>query len=360
MKKNWIDISRAIAILLVIMIHTGQYFNAPYELKKITNTGDMGVILFFILSSLTLFNSFELRYINDGNNRNKFFFIRRFFRIAPVYYIFTIIYTIIEICVKGYNSVAYWKIIVSILFLNSIILPGINYIPNGGWSIGTEMLFYCMIPFLFNYIKTIKNSFYLLVGTIILSNIINIFDSYIIDNFTKYDYINLRGWFFYFWLPNQLPVFCFGILLYNIFKAYIFSKNASFIFLISSILLFLILSQVVFKLNYPNYFFQREYIYASVFSIFIIGIKDLSFNGFFSKIFCLIGKYSFSMYLSHFLILKVFFYFVKKEYNNINSIYFFIISYIFICFTTFLISKFTYKIEKFGISYGNKLITNYL
>ena len=56
MKKNWIDISRAIAILLVIMIHTGQYFNAPYELKKITNTGDMGVILFFILSSLTLFN----------------------------------------------------------------------------------------------------------------------------------------------------------------------------------------------------------------------------------------------------------------------------------------------------------------
>ena len=73
-KYNWIDLGRGIAILLVIIIHTSQRFENTGLLKKISTIGDMGVTLFFILSAITLFNSFERRYLNDGINRNKFFY----------------------------------------------------------------------------------------------------------------------------------------------------------------------------------------------------------------------------------------------------------------------------------------------
>src|SRR4030088_3596129 len=91
-KYNWIDFGRGIAILLVIMVHTGQSFASSNLLRSFTESGMMGVQLFFILSAITLFNSYNNRYEKDGTDRNKYFFIRRFFRIAPLYYFFAVFY----------------------------------------------------------------------------------------------------------------------------------------------------------------------------------------------------------------------------------------------------------------------------
>jgi peptidoglycan/LPS O-acetylase OafA/YrhL len=353
-KYNWIDFGRAIAILLVILVHVGQKFSNSNFLSSIIKMGDMGVQLFFILSSITLFNSFENRFEKDGCNRNKFFFIRRFFRIAPIYYLSAIFYTLIKISETGFSSVSYWMVIVNLLFLNGLILPAINYIPLGGWSIGTEMIFYCTIPLLFKYVKSVKKSFYLLIISIIISNLFNYFDRYFITNFTKYNYDNLRGWkFFYFWFPNQFPVFCFGILLYNLFKSTVnFLINYKNIIIIISILLFFLLSKIPYSNKYPMYFLQREYIYSVVFCLFIIGIKEYSFSNKLSSIFLLIGKYSFCMYLSHFFIIKVFSFFLKIIALQFN----FFLCYIIVVSSTFILSKWVYKLEKRGIDYGNNLI----
>jgi len=120
-KFEWIDFGRGIAILLVIMIHTGQFFYKSTFLKNIYDTGDKGVQLFFILSSITLFNSFDNRYQLDGGQRNLFFFIRRFFRISFLYYFFIFFYTLFEIAINGVDVVPYWTAISSSLFLNGLI-----------------------------------------------------------------------------------------------------------------------------------------------------------------------------------------------------------------------------------------------
>lgn len=340
------------------MVHTGQHFADSDFLKNLTVKGANGVQLFFILSAFTLFNSYEKRFDSDGESRNIFFFIRRVFRIAPLYTISAIFYTLVEVCINGFHSVAYWKVIVNIIYLNGIILPAINYIPPGGWSIGTEMLFYLLIPTLFKLIKTFKGAFYFLLITILLSNIINFADKFLIEKFTNHDYNSLRSWSLYFWLPNQLPVFAFGIFLYKGFTRFGEWNKLSSFFLVLSILLFFILSQFKFSLEYPYYFFQEEYAFSIIFCLFILGIKNFKFEGIFSKLLLKIGQYSFSMYLSHFIVINIFVYYFKSLNLNTGDFYYSII-YILIVSVTFLISSFLFRFEKIGIRYGNNLIKRF-
>lgn len=351
-KYNWIDFGRGIAILLVIMVHSGQNFSTSEFIKNFTETGSMGVQLFFILSSITLFHSYTNRYEKDGPERIKFFFIRRFFRIAPLYYFFAIFYTIVQILLKGIHSVEYLKVLLSVLFLNGVIPPVINYIPPGGWSIGTEMLFYCMIPYLFTKIKSIKHSIILLIISILFSNIVNYLAEFIIDLLNIGNPNLPRGYDLYTWIPNQFPVFCSGILMFNIFKSYNWSNRTKKTLLILSLFLFILLSQIHLSFDYLFYTFQRSYLYTFVFSIFLIGIKDFQFNSRVGSFLRLIGKYSFCMYLLHFFILRVWLISLTIIGIEKNNLLFFL-SYIFVTVITFFLSSKLYKYEKMGIAIGD-------
>lgn len=76
------------------------------------------------------------------------FFIRRFFRIAPYYYIAGIMYVLYALFVEK-NQVNFLYVLSNFTFTNGIYLPAISYIPPGGWSVGVEMLFYLFLPILF-------------------------------------------------------------------------------------------------------------------------------------------------------------------------------------------------------------------
>jgi len=72
-KYDYIDSLRGIAVLFV---HTGSFFNMnmfPKFFKTIQENGATGVQLFFILSSLTLFMSFQSRMKNERNCIRNFF-----------------------------------------------------------------------------------------------------------------------------------------------------------------------------------------------------------------------------------------------------------------------------------------------
>jgi len=85
-KLAHIDSLRGIAILLVIFVHTAQSVpDMPRWALNITKYGQLGVQLFFVLSAITLIYSTQQR---EGESSHlKKYFIRRFFRIAPLYYV---------------------------------------------------------------------------------------------------------------------------------------------------------------------------------------------------------------------------------------------------------------------------------
>jgi peptidoglycan/LPS O-acetylase OafA/YrhL len=356
-KYDWVDALRGYAILMVMMIHTSQLFlGDSFHLNMITRLGDLGVTMFFIASSFTLFNSYKNRSIVDGKYAVYFFFVRRFFRIAPLYYLSGVFYIMIGIF---YHSM--WiqppidliKIIANFTFLNGVYLPAINYIPLGGWSVGVEMLFYLTIPFLFSRIKNIHTSLKYIIISILFSFGIQLILYFTITNFTGDSWISLRGWYLYFWFPNQFPVFCFGIFLFFFIQIKIIYKEWM---LAIALILFVLLSLVNFEITFPRFLIQREYLYSIVFCIFAFTISKTKFT-FMVKPINKLGQVSFSAYLMHFIVIeivwKLFKLLFKKSINNdIN----FIIVFVFVVILTFYLSKMTYKFERFGISIGELLI----
>lgn len=119
-KYNWINALRGYAILLVILIHSSQAFKVSDFSKIICDKGDLGVQLFFILSSFTLFNSYSRRKFQDGLDVNRNFFIRRFFRIAPYYYIAGIIYVFYYYFFKN-NPINVYNFIANFTFTNIVV-----------------------------------------------------------------------------------------------------------------------------------------------------------------------------------------------------------------------------------------------
>src|SRR5947209_6454020 len=83
LKNLYIDILRGIAIFGVIAVHSHQYITGlSWVISWVFNYGQLGVQLFFVASAVTLCLSMNGRKENSSHN----FYIRRFFRIAPLYY----------------------------------------------------------------------------------------------------------------------------------------------------------------------------------------------------------------------------------------------------------------------------------
>ena len=368
-KYNWINALRGYAILLVILIHSSQAFKVSDFSKIICDKGDLGVQLFFILSSFTLFNSYSKRRFQEGLDVNRNFFIRRFFRIAPYYYIAGIIYVFYYFIKK--NPVNVNNLIANFTFTNGLYLPGINDIPPGGWSVGVEMLFYLSIPMLFKYIDSLRKSILLFVVTMLFSIMINHYLLNYTTLFLNSIWSNINPWSLYFWLPNQLPIFILGIILYYINSNMVFSFQSGRMILILSIILFIGFSFFKFSLDYPFYLIKREYVYGLIFVLFAIGVyttnNEIIINSFIQKI----GIVSFSMYLNHFLIVSVLgfigngIYKILVDYFNLSDLmlrndFVFWCFYFLIILITYIISKNTYKyIEIKGINLGSKFINKF-
>ncbi|MFV5698662.1 acyltransferase family protein [Flavobacterium sp. ZT3R17] len=366
-KYDWVDALRGYAILLVILIHSSQTFYVDSFIKKIADSGYLGVQLFFIMSSFTLFKSYNNRLNYNSANIIRNFFIRRVFRIAPYYYSAGLIYVFYKIILKG-NSVSFINLLANFTFTNGIYLPAINDIPRGGWSVGIEMLFYFTLPLLIKICNSLKKTFVVFIITLLFSIFINQYQISVIASYINAFWNDLDASVFYYWLPNQLPIFILGIILYYIHKEIQFNIFIGYLFLTSSMCFYFLFCfwkpDIVtnwFKLN-------SEYIVSIIFVFFTIGIYSTKNKLVLNKIILKFGQISFSLYLNHFLVIN----FISYLFNGflkflniylvlpkklINNNFVFMIMFVLVLFLSYLVSQFTYKaIELKGQRAGEYLI----
>jgi peptidoglycan/LPS O-acetylase OafA/YrhL len=302
-KLAYIDVLRGIAILMVIVIHTSLAINGLSTfVGYVDRYGQMGVQLFFVASAYTLCHSFVSR-ANEPKPLTSFF-IRRFFRIAPLYYFAIFIYyllepvihilSLIELPMSEYN---FGSIGANILFIHGFIVSANNNIVPGGWSIGTEMAFYALFPMIFALFSWAHrqwgiSSLYGLVG---LSICLNIVVQLTIEHFLLVSIVN--NGFIYFNLFNQLPVFLLGMTIFFHHQDRIPLPGS-----ISAQMIFfgMMTVTIAIAIQQPQYWLLRIIPACSGVSFMLLLniLKESNYSNLFLE---QIGRVSYSMYIFHFM-----------------------------------------------------------
>lgn len=298
-----IDSLRGIAALMVIMVHANSFGDVdhfPSLVGQFVSQGVRGVQLFYILSAFTLFYTFDLRKGDANSTRN--FLIRRFFRIAPLYYFAIGLYLLgryIHLLGDANQFPGGWNIASNFLFLHGFSPFWINDLVPGGWSIGVEFPFYFLLPFFFSKIKNLADAFrwqvlFLVIGLVLPVLMLQV------KGVGSYDvWISFITQFF----PNQLCHFGFGILLYFLIikKEKITHQHFKSMYQITFLyFVFASLSLYYLHFDWPVLNVVLSFWFSLGFSVVIFLLfNDPKFK-LNSPVLMFLGKISYGLYLTHF------------------------------------------------------------
>lgn len=361
-KYGFIDETRGLAILMVILVHTAQTIHdLPKYLFEIGYYGQMGVQLFFIASAFTMCNSFASR--SNEKHSVKSFYLRRFFRVAPLYYVGIALYFLIAIIVDSKEQYTIWHILSNMLFIHGFVPSANNNIVPGGWSIGTEMAFYAVFPVIYYWITAKDSAKWNKLRSILavfLAIVFNIVFQFMVITFTHLGIENNN--FFYFFLLNQLPVFLLGFVYYFIFWKieHKISAIARLAIQIVGFLAFSVLAlRTLFSANTPF-----AYIFLPVFSgiSFVFLIDFLRTKNLSLRVLQNIGRVSYSMYIFHFIFAV---YLVPRLLSLINveidPSFELLCSFLLTVSFSFVFARISEKvIEENGIAFGAKIIDKFI
>jgi peptidoglycan/LPS O-acetylase OafA/YrhL len=357
-KYDFIDTLRGLAILGVILIHTAQWIPPSNPvLNTIAYDGAQGVQLFFIASALTLFLSLRSRQASESKPvRN--FFIRRFFRIAPMYYVALIFFVVVDGFGKRYFApfgVPWYYPLLTATFLNGWHPETINSIIPGGWSISVEMTFYLFVPFLFVFLKDIKRTLLFIMAALLVGWLLNALMTAVYTPKYPQDDQYLVSSFTFFWFFSQLPVFGIGILTYHLFERWkgIQDRGLGIVLLIATVFVeWAFLDTSTYGELIPHHVMMALGFVFGVFGLYFSNLRLLI-----NPVTVWIGKLSFSMYLVHFAILRLLQEVIFPKGFPIGGDLGMWAGYILIAELTVVISVVTYHyIEKPGMDLGKALI----
>ncbi|ULG74956.1 acyltransferase family protein [Macrococcus brunensis] len=354
-KIEYLDALRGLAILGVMTTHVTVAFP---ELLPITfhigKNGSRGVQLFFIVSAFTLMLSLQ----RAGKLELKSFYIKRFFRIAPAFYmafLFYFLFNVIKYILHQDHALSAYltsNVIGTLAFLNVLRMDWLFSLVPGGWSISNEFLFYLVLPLIYVTCRSLKQAFIWLILTMMAGIALTMLSLH------YYTYNPKLYMYYFYWFPNQLPIFCMGILLFFIVS---YSKEARFspqmanIFLWLSVFLMIALSTMKFE-GYLLYF--NHYLYGLLFSLFAFCLSVTQTKIFVNHFLVYIGQISFSMYLIHF-------FFVEMLLKCLKALHLYepgnILSYVLMLLSVYILSiiaaHFSYHyLEWPGIQLGRKWI----
>jgi len=372
-KYDYIDVLRGLAILLVIAVHSEQQIEGlPTLWASLFNYGQLGVQLFFVASALTLCLSMKGR--NENYHIIKFY-IRRVFRIAPVYYFGIVLYFFWRTA-KGYyksqalqmpDSYNFIGVLENIFFLHGFDPRNFNFVVPGGWSVATEMTFYAIFPFLYLLQNKLGAKRFIIFSavTIGLSFVIQYSLIFLVQPILI-DYRLLKGkifndgfGFIYCSIFNQISVFLIGIITYQSLGKVIINKVLIGAFLLLSVFSYYLLNATILSTGMNGFMYP---ILSSVsFLILALWLSNPKhkFKSKISRMLINVGRVSFSMYLLHFLLIDVLrFIYVKFIFvyltSTISQLFIFYLS---LTAITYYFSKLTFMlIEKPGINFGNRII----
>lgn len=336
-----LDILRAFAILSVLYAHSLDFITDSSILQYLNIIRFDGVQYFFVLSGF-LIGSIMIKSFSSSFNLTDIytFWIRRWFRTLPNYYLFLLLLILVYSEYK-------WRIFKFMFFVQGFYKPQADFF-NESWSLAVEEWFYLLFPILlFAFSRLfklrIKNTvLYLSLSLIFLTPIVRY--SYHLNFIIKDE----LSWDYYI---RQITILRFDSIIMGVVGAYINYyhskfwikvKNYSFILGLIVIMIFKLI-----EVLYPNVLWNNKFglIYMSVFHFTVLSfcillllpyLSQLRTNkvSFIVKVVTKISLISYSVYLlnysfvKNFLVAKLNFYLIQVFTPEITVVLNIIIFYI--------------------------------
>jgi peptidoglycan/LPS O-acetylase OafA/YrhL len=296
--RAYIDALRGYAILIVIVVHTLVLNSDVWPLlSSQLLRGGFGVQLFFVVSALTLTQSWRER--GDGTLA---FFVRRLFRIAPMFWAAIIVFYYLPWPwgpFWNHENIRWGDMLLTAALAHGIHPLTFNAVVPGGWSIAVEAGFYLIFPLMMVLATSLRNALIILVVALASTWASTRLALFLFADSgataPAQEYYATR------WLPAQLPVFMCGVVIYYLIGASRLNHGGlrAKAILLSGLAVFLVLPYV------PMPATAICSVYAIVFSVIAYG---LAFGGgpwMVNPAICWLGKISFSAYFWHFAILSI-------------------------------------------------------
>jgi peptidoglycan/LPS O-acetylase OafA/YrhL len=161
---------RGLAATAVVLFHLQHLagITPPEAFEFIGRDFGYSVHLFFILSAFSLYYSTEPRMAQQ--NWIPDYFLKRFFRIAPLFYLILVSEIVRQVVMSGRIQTDFTHVLLNLSFTFGFVpFSGLVW---GGWSVGVEMIFYAMVPLLLMTIRTQRSALVLLAVSVVVSCLI--------------------------------------------------------------------------------------------------------------------------------------------------------------------------------------------
>jgi peptidoglycan/LPS O-acetylase OafA/YrhL len=212
---GYIDAVRGLGVLCVLLDHCSIQAGVNVHWTFVNGVGNFGVQLFYVASAFTLFLSLDGRKAEASPIRN--FFLRRFFRIAPMFYLAMLLTLLLNpLRIALIPEPSNWDRLLGFFFLHGFSPTGINSVTAGSWSVADECMFYAILPWLYLRVRTLRGSVVALVLGMAVNHLVNFFYH---RSFPSQDQ------YIFWWFPTELPIFIIGIIGYYLWKTVLHSGS---------------------------------------------------------------------------------------------------------------------------------------
>ena len=339
-RLEWLDCLRGIAALMVVVLHlwlsllsiyklslTGSLKIISYFIFGYLDFGKIGVVAFFLISGYVIPYSFR-------GKTNKQFFLNRFFRLYPAYWV-SILSLIIIIGLPPIKD-----LLANITMFQRFL--GVNDLIGAFWTLQIELIFYIFCAVL-HYFKLLESDKFIFKTIVVLIG------------------LTLVIAFLRFELDKKLPVALFLALIVmflglmwrraTLDKSAFITKPLVYKILFGFIVVLLPITLLAYSKDYGynetwyRYFFS----YLLALGIFFV----FSFYKFVNSVLLYLGSISYSLYLLH-AVFGLEFTVIVLKFLKTNNIYLYIVIFFVLSFVSATLCYFF--VEKPCVRLGKKIV----
>lgn len=292
-RLDFLDNLRGLAALYVLVFHVYRApqpnLTPPDELAAFLMHGGSGVVLFFVISAFSLCLTMP-RHISTGQPALSFA-TSRYFRIAPLFYVLVVHGVITAYLLYG------WLPIPGLILSQAVFV--FNLIPGwarsnvaGGWTVGTEMLFYAAFPVLYFLLKSWRQRTVLFVASIAVAYYFAAYGGSMFGSDAIFEHYRVTS------IVMHFPTFVLGMLVFDAYTAWRSAPQAGLIgnsFMAVGVVL--LASQIAGFVSFG--WLQPTHISGLSYAAILLGAALSTPKVLTSRVLSFYGRISYSLYLWH-------------------------------------------------------------